>query len=311
LLFHRAADQDLLCLARLVSDFATAQALLLLICMVLFTILLFLITTSSERHAEMNTKEMKLYETEISVITRELDKLPEGHLTKQKTRYYQTIGKIQKGITKEQALIMQLARKAYLLQRLKNIEWNQSLAKKQSGRYKTEDPAEIIRGLPSFYGSLPSYYFFHPSVHEKFDREYERYAGYTENLVFLTRSGIHVRSKSERAIADALYQNGIPFRYEAAHTIGGQKIHPDFTIDRPYDGKLFLWEHFGLLDDHEYRKTMIRKITLYAQYGFNPFNNLIYTYEQDIHDPACLQTIIELMLVRYYARLLNGVHFKK
>ena len=71
----------------------------------------------------------------------------------------------------------------------------------------------------------------------------------------------------------------------------------DFTISRPSDGKLFLWEHFGLMDDDEYRQNTIKKISLYARYGFFPFENLICTYERDLQNPTHILEIIDLFLV--------------
>jgi len=246
----------------------------------------------------MILKDAKLFEKEIDAIKRELDTLPEGRLTKKGAFYYVTIGSVQKGITRDHQRIMQLARKAYLTRRLRNIEWNFSLEMQQAGRYKSEDPAEIIRGLPSFFQTLPAHYFFHPSVLKQLENCSEGNAGHADGLAYLTSSGIRVRSKSERTIADALYQNRIPYRYEAAIALGGEERYPDFTIFRPSDGKMFLWEHLGLIDNDGYRQKASEKIALYIRHGFCPFDNLICTYEQDILNPAQIQTLIETHLLR-------------
>jgi hypothetical protein len=246
----------------------------------------------------MHNKDTQLYKSEIDAIRRELDKLPKGHLTAQRHYYYETIGTVQKGITKDRPKVKQLARKAYLIRRLGHLEWNYSLVKKQSARYKTEDPKEIIRELPSFYQMLPVNYFFHPIVDESNNNEFFSNMNHNEGLIYLTNSGIHVRSKSERTIADTLDQNNIPYRYEAALVLGGENRYPDFTVYRPSDGKLFLWEHLGLIKNEGYRQKAVEKLTLYARYGFFPFDNLICTYEQDIQNPARIQAIIEMFLSR-------------
>ena len=178
----------------------------------------------------MHTKNIQSYETEIDAIKQELQKLPEGHLTKKGAYYYETLGAAQKGITKDMERVRQLARKAYLLRRLAHLEWNSSLTAKLSQKYRTEDPAEIIQGLPSFYRSLPVSCFFHSSVHGKAVGASEANGGYVDGLIYLTRSGVRVRSKSERTIADALEQREIPYRYEAALALGGASRYPDFTI---------------------------------------------------------------------------------
>ena len=248
------------------------------------------------------TKNTQLHEIEIDAIKRELKALPAGCLVKRGPFYYLKTDKTQKGITKNKDKLMQLARKAYLSRRLRNLEWNYSLLTKNAERYKTEDPEEIIRELPSSYQALPINYFFHPSVKEQTEQLAKRNENQTpyrpELLIYLTRSGIRVRSKSERTIADLLCQNEIPYRYEAELSFGDSFITPDFTINRPYDGKLFLWEHLGLMDREEYRSHTNKKLALYNRYGYYPFENLICTYEHDLQNPSYLQAIIETLLLR-------------
>ena len=246
----------------------------------------------------MLKKDVQFYEMEIRAITQELHELPEGHLNKKGSYYCETIGTTQKGITKDKQRIRQLARKAYLLRKLRHLEWNNSLTKKFLQRYKTEDSIEIIRGLPSFYQTLPVNYFFHPSVHDQTEKAAEVNLGYMDGLVYLTSSGIRVRSKSERIIADVLDKNEIPYRYEAALSLGGVNRYPDFTIYRPFDEKMFLWEHLGLMDQDKYQLKTTEKLSLYARYGFFPFDNLICTYEEDLMNPGYIHAIIEMFILR-------------
>jgi len=243
-------------------------------------------------------KETQLYETEINAIKKELYKLPKGQMTMKRSFFYETVGNVQKGITKDKLKVKQLARKAYLLKRLKHLEWNYSLVKTQAGRYKTEDPMDIIRELPSFYQTLPFSYFFHPLVQNQSENISEGNTMHKDELIYLTNSGILVRSKSERTIADMLDQNGIPYQYEAALTIGGEIRRPDFTVHRPFDGKMVLWEHFGRMDDLEYRQRTNKKLAFYNLHEFYPYKNLICTYEQDLQDSAYIQVIIEALLLR-------------
>ena len=287
---------------------------------------------------KMENKETKLYETEIDAIKKELKKLPDGILTKKPSGYYVTINSVQKGITRDRQIVMKLARKAYLLKKLKHLEWNYSLVKKLSDRYKTEDPVDIIRGLPSFYKTLPVNYFFHPSVNDSMEtiakdnaaiafdaqgkvtiakdakknaiignaleeKNADENSSYEKmfhqgGLIFLTNSGIRVRSKSERTIADLLDENGVPYYYEAKIAFGGDIWRPDFTICRPYDGKIILWEHLGLMGKEEYRINVNKKLAVFYRHGFYPFENLICTYEEDLRNPARIQRIIETFLLK-------------
>ena len=246
----------------------------------------------------MNIKDAQYYEKEIGGIKRELGKLPEGHLQMKGSYYYEAIGSVQKGISKDKLKVRQLARKAYLLKRLEHLELNFSIAKKHFARCRTEDQMEIIRGLPPIYQTLPVYYFFHPSVQVQVEDTCAEKKWRPDGLIYLTESGIHVRSKSELIIANALSTNNIPFHYEAALVLGGICKYPDFTINRPSDGKLFLWEHLGLMEQDEYRRTANEKMALYARYGFYPFDNLIFTYEQDIKNPAHINALIEMFLLQ-------------
>jgi len=260
----------------------------------------------------MNYKEPNLYEAEIDGIKRELKGLPEGYLIRKGSYYYLSTGASHKGISKDRQKLRQMARKAYLLKKLEVLERNLAVAKKEFGRYRAEECMEVIRELPAIYQSLPVHFFFHPTVHEQMESQASAgtdpslnhsmnrndYKNHPESLIYMTEPGIRVRSKSELLIANALYQKQIPFRYEASLALGGTIREPDFTIYRPSDGKIFLWEHFGLMDENNYLKTANEKIALYAQHGFHPFKNLICTYEQDIQNLAYVHTIIDLFFLQ-------------
>ena len=95
-----------------------------------------------------------------------------------------------------------------------------------------------------------------------------------------------VRSKSEVIIANKLFNNDIPYRYECPLTLysKGNKsnpvtIYPDFTCLNVHTHKEFYWEHFGLLDNPEYAQKTARKLRLYAENNYFPGRNLIITME--------------------------------
>jgi hypothetical protein len=246
-------------------------------------------------------KDIKSYETELNGIKQELKKLPEGSLVRHGSTYYIRVNGVDKGITRNLTLLRQLARKAYLLRRFKHLEANLTSAR-QPGSYQTEDFYEIVHGLSSVYQTLPLEYFFHPSLYKKLaeNEKAQQNPYHSEGLIFHTGSGLRVRSKSERTIADTLDQYKIPFNYEAAIVLDRVVLHPDFTVYRPDDGKLLLWEHFGIMDDNNYRKNAIEKIAVYIRNGYYPSSNLICTYEPDMHNPAHIQKIIESFILRTY-----------
>ena len=117
-----------------------------------------------------------------------------------------------------------------------------------------------------------------------------------EELKYLSRAGIKLRSKSEMIIADKLTECGIAFKYEALFTSRNFTAYPDFTIRR-WDGQLVLWEHFGLMNDEAYAEKALRKIRTYQSLGFSLHKNFIVTFEKDVEDRKLLERIIENYLL--------------
>ncbi|MBP5162836.1 MAG: hypothetical protein ILP16_07670 [Spirochaetales bacterium] len=111
-------------------------------------------------------------------------------------------------------------------------------------------------------------------------KEYETKGFGEDDPEIYTKRGERVRSKSEQLIADRLLDAGIPFRYEFPFVYEGNKvIHTDFTVLNIRTRSVYRWEHFGRMDDQKYRKTFFWKQSLYAQYGYIPGINMIYTFE--------------------------------
>ncbi|MCR5010409.1 MAG: hypothetical protein K6A91_05690 [Clostridia bacterium] len=107
---------------------------------------------------------------------------------------------------------------------------------------------------------------------------YEKLNYRPEELRHTTSRGLRVRSKSELLIAEALYRYDLPFRYEQVYRTGNISISADFTIRRA-DGKVFIWEHEGLINKRSYIEWQRKKAELYASVGFYLWDNLIVTYD--------------------------------
>lgn len=101
---------------------------------------------------------------------------------------------------------------------------------------------------------------------------------YDEHRVHIYQ-GVNYRSKSEMLIAMALTSYGIEFKYESKMYVNGRYIYPDFVIRRPKDGKVFIWEHFGKMQDDEYRYKNINRIEEYHQEGFYLWDTLIASFD--------------------------------
>lgn len=97
---------------------------------------------------------------------------------------------------------------------------------------------------------------------------------------FYTQNLERVRSKSEIIIADVLVRYHIPYRYECPIFMQGMgKIYPDFTVLNVRTRKELYWEHFGLIDNEEYRERAMRKMAIYEENGIYLGDKLIVTCE--------------------------------
>ena len=131
------------------------------------------------------------------------------------------------------------------------------------------------------------------------NKVYESNPAFPDTLTVPSVDGGMVRSKSEAFIAFELRKHGIPFRYECRLDLGTSVSYPDFTILHPAQYRIIIWEHFGMMDNPEYRAAAARKIRLYIEHGFIPGDNLIMTFESSKSplDLKLIDKIIEDLLI--------------
>lgn len=100
---------------------------------------------------------------------------------------------------------------------------------------------------------------------------------------FYTIKGERVRSKSEKIIADELYRNGIPYKYEMPMELEGWKkkvlIYPDFTVLNKRTGKKWIIEHLGMMDKPAYYENAMQKVSTYEKNGILLGDRLIVLHE--------------------------------
>lgn len=112
---------------------------------------------------------------------------------------------------------------------------------------------------------------------------------------FITEKGEQVRSKSELLIANALFRNGVPYKYECPLRMpDGATVHPDFTILNKRERKIMYWEHRGLMDEREYARHTVAKIREYGKAGIYLGDQLIISEETSVSplDTAEVETLI-------------------
>ena len=96
----------------------------------------------------------------------------------------------------------------------------------------------------------------------------------------LTNSGLCVRSKSEKIMADYFDTVGVKYKYECPLDLKTYGIiYPDFTFLSPKTGKEIYWEHEGMMDNPEYVRSAVSKIQTYEKNGLYPGEDLILIFE--------------------------------
>ena len=185
----------------------------------------------------------------------------------------------------EYALAKKLTIKKYLKLKIQLLEASLVNLEKQSVHFSIiENKLEKLLSDPA-YIYLLSDYLSENQLEGKhwMNADYPKNMQYPEHLTHPTVGGLLVRSKSESMIAILLSERGIPFRYENVITINDVKIAPDFTILHPVTGKIYYWEHFGMIDNEAYCNEFTSKIKLYSKENILLSDNLIASFETKEH----------------------------
>lgn len=239
-------------------------------------------------HEKMIVENNRL-EEQIKDLQNQLKQFPTGKLIithdQNHLKWYVSDGKTSTYLTKaKRPLAEQLAAKKYLSQKLDFL-----IAEKTAIQFylrhhhSSKSPDKLLLDSPYQELLLP---YFQPDsqMAQNWMREdYDRNTNYPEQLIHKSFSGNVVRSKSEVIIDTALYINKIPYRYECSLPLGDTTLYPDFTILHPVTGKIFYWEHFGMMDNPGYAKNAYSKLQLYNSFDIIPSINLITTFETKEH----------------------------
>ena len=112
--------------------------------------------------------------------------------------------------------------------------------------------------------------------------------------------GEHLRSKSEKIIADFLDKYDIPYVYEPKILFAnGQAVYPDFLILNVQLRKSFIYEHFGLMSDSRYAEKTNEKINQYMLNNYMLGINFLFTMESQTEplNTKIIEKIIENYLI--------------
>ncbi|MBR5348734.1 MAG: hypothetical protein IK125_05815 [Lachnospiraceae bacterium] len=241
----------------------------------------------------------------IAKAERETGSFPDGRLRVSRSgkhvRYFQmlkqsdTVGEY---IKKEKvALAGQLAQKDYLKHFLKDayVELNR-LEKLYAQLSKENADLTYDKLSAERKGLVVPYIATKEQVAESWMAKTFRTNPYLpEAKIYDTRRGEKVRSKSEAILADMFYDLGIPYRYEEQVQLrSGKKAYPDFTLLNTKTREEVYFEHFGLLDDADYRGEALRKLEEYRRSGIFSGRNLMFSYETE-DTPLDIKGIREML----------------
>ncbi|ROL61885.1 RNA helicase [Bacteroidetes/Chlorobi group bacterium ChocPot_Mid] len=93
-----------------------------------------------------------------------------------------------------------------------------------------------------------------------------------EGLIHVSSDNKLFRSKSELIIYEQLKKFGLKPIYEKELTIDNVTKYPDFTIEVSSKGRIYYWEHCGLLLDSEYKKRWEEKLVWYKKNEILPID---------------------------------------
>ena len=206
--------------------------------------------------------------------------------------------KTRTAITRDEDMIKALARKEFAERAFEVVQKNYDALKQSMGAITPYDPAAIIEAMNNCYSKLPEEFFFGKdyfavdtdipkTIAEKVDRHREwglqpfKQSTYKkENKKIKTSRGEMVRSKSEALIIESLYRIfDIPHRYEQEQWINGVRIVPDLTFEGA-GGKLFYWDHLGMMDRPDYADYNFNKLRRNYSAGLVPGDNVILSFDR-------------------------------
>lgn len=222
------------------------------------------------------------------IIEPRIKAAPEGRIkatiTKKKYYCYYIIANSKEKYLKKQELPLakQLAQKEYDKKLKKLIDTRLKTLSKLINTYQGKGVLQIFNDTP-----IPKRHLITPVElpDEEFIMQWKNSFEINKNTFpihgnIITEKGEHVRSKSEKIIADKLSREGITYVYEPRLTLkNGKNIYPDFAVLDIKHRRTIYWEHFGMMDDPEYGEGAVDKINTYEKNNIRAGQDIIFTFE--------------------------------
>lgn len=186
----------------------------------------------------------------------------------------------------EKDLKKMLALKLYYKRLYNSLNNEKKALKYVIKNYKPEEKYAAYSKLPAAIKNMipPIYEPVEEKIRRWQNERYEEKTTFREGKVYESARGEKMRSKSEVIIANYLDRcPELDYRYEKPLVIPGmdRPIFPDFTIINKKTGKIYYWEHFGMMSDEKYAEEFIRKYGMYQSVGIRPGIDLMMTFESE------------------------------
>ena len=183
---------------------------------------------------------------------------------------------------KDREIATSLANKSYYDKVCKCIDLQIKALNRCISSLRKNNYTQIYENLPLAHQAVTTPIFLS-------DEEYIKqwYASHTGNAntfpkgnVYETKRGEFVRSKSEKILADMLFDLGIPYIYECELKFDdGTSVYPDFTVLNVRTRTTIRIEHMGKMDDPKYVDKFIYKVHMYESNGYHIGEQLLMTFE--------------------------------
>ncbi len=265
-------------------------------------------------------EEMLFYYQSIADLYQaDLDNSPPGSLACQQhygknqfLHIYRDHGnRCRRVITKDIDLQQSLARKEFAVKALPILKENIASLQHAIDNIIPFDPDHILNSMTKGYAQLPREFFFDKdslavSLHLDQEQEsrilrhrdwgktpYHESTYYDDMKTMKTSRGQRVRSKSELLILEMHYHFGIDVHYDEELLLGSSIVVPDFTYQGE-DGRLFFWEHMGMMNRSDYVAHNYDKLKKYYDAGIYVGDRLILTFD---HNGSIDMGMIESTLI--------------
>lgn len=185
------------------------------------------------------------------------------------------------------------------------------IARYMVAKYRLRDVNKVLKVLGAFKKALEGPFSFdiylrkHPWLQAFLDtpldledelliwkkQKYERNMKYPEGIKYTTIvPDLKVRSKSEADIVARLENFGVPYHYDEVSYINGVRINVDFVCMNVTTGKIWYWDHRGMLDNPSYIEKTLFCEKQFLNAGIILGKNLIVTTET-ANDPLSIPDV--------------------